>query len=565
MMTLNLDLEGPARDGVTYLTAPRLHLADKIGISPSDISGTLDGPVEVRFPIEKAGETPADAIEYRGKLHLTGAGLIKGAVGRDLTDGDVWLAFDREHVEITGAAAIATVPAQFTWTDFFAATAPVRSRLHVEATVDDAGRAHLAIDPLPGAIHGPVGVVADATVDRRKQTLADIKLDFVHADVALAEANWHKPPGPPATLAMAATIQDGRWRSIRDMDGHGPGMDLQGELDFDANGAVSRASSRHFAVGASDGLGTIFRDRFGWHVNLYGRAIDATGYVDRFDQPSTPEDRAKAPPVSVTIDAGTLILGPGRIMRSARFVGDFFQTALQEGDLKARVGDSGGLTFHLDRVEAGCKVAAATDDMGAAARAINLSTHVAGGTATLTGSCVRIDGTRHFTGRLEAKNYRLVQAPVFAKILSLSSLTSIASLLSGGGVPFSDLSADLALTDGVMLIDHGRAYGDAIGLVATGQYDFNSKQIALSGTLVPAYFLNGVLSDVPVVGKLLAGGAGEGLFGANFKVGGPVSAPDITTNPLSIIAPGPLRDLFFFQAPRPSGTAPAPSPPATKP
>jgi hypothetical protein len=252
-------------------------------------------------------------------------------------------------------------------------------------------------------------------------------------------------------------------------------------------------------------------------------------------------------------------------MRSARFQGDFFQTALQEGDLRAKVGDAGSLSFHLDRVEAGCKVTAATDDMGAAARAINLSTHVAGGTATLTGGCTRIEGTRHFTGRLEAKNYRLVQAPVFAKILALSSFTSIASLLSGGGLPFSDLSADLALTDGTMLIDHGRAYGDAIGLVATGQYDFNTKQIALSGTLVPAYFLNGVLSDLPVVGKLLAGGAGEGLFGANFKVGGPVSRPDITTNPLSIIAPGRLRDLFFFQAPRPSGTAPRPPTPAAKP
>lgn len=569
IMTLKLDLQGPARDGVTFLMAPRLHLADKIGITPGDVSGTLDGPVEIRFPIEKTGETPAEAIEYRGKLHLTGAGLIKGAVGRDITDGDVFLAFDRDHVEIAGAAAIATVPAQFVWTDYFAAKAPVRSRLHAEATVDDAGRARLAIDPLPGAIHGPVGVVADATIDHSKRTLAAIKLDFAHADVVLAEANWHKPPGPPGTLTMAATIEDGRWRSIRDMDAHGPEMDLQGELDFDANGAVSRASSSHFAVGASDAVGVMFRDRSGWHVDLSGRAIDATGYVDRFDQPSTPEDRAKAPPVSVDITAGTLVLGPGRIMKSARFRGDFFQTALQEGDLKAGVGDKGSLTFHLDRVEAGCKVAAATDDMGAAARAINLSTHVAGGTATLTGGCTRIDGTRHFTGRFEAKNYRLVQAPVFAKILSLSSLTSIASLLGGEGVPFSDLSADLALTDGVMLIDHGRAYGDAIGLVATGQYDFNSKQIALSGTLVPAYFLNGILSDLPVVGKLLAGGTGQGLFGANFKVGGPVSAPEITTNPFSILAPGPLRDLFLFQAPKPSDAAPAASPappaPATKP
>lgn len=563
MMTIKLELNGPARDGITFLMAPRLHLADKIGIAPADVSGTLDGPIEVRFPIEKTGETPVEAVEYRGKLHLTGAGLVKGALGRDLGKGDVTLGFDRDHVEIAGAAEIATVPARFAWSDFFAAKAPIRSKLHVEATVDDDGRAHLAIDPLPGAIHGPVGVVADAVVDRSKLTRADIQLDLRGADVALTEANWHKPPGTPASLTMKAILQDGHWRHIEEMDGHAADVDFRGALDFDDTGAVSRASSPHFVVGASDAAGTIFHDRGGWHVDLAGRALDATGYVSRFDVPSTPAERAKAPPVSVAIAAGTLTLGPGRVMRSATFRGDFLQTALQQGDLKAEVGDHGHLTFHLDRVEAGCKVLAETDDMGAAARAINLSTHVAGGTATLTAGCTRIDGTRHFSGRILAKNYRLVQAPVLAKLLSLSSLTSIASLLGGDGVPFSELSADLALTDGTMTIEHGRAYGDAIGLVAGGQYDFNSKQITLSGTLVPAYFLNGILGDLPVVGKLLAGGAGQGLFGANFKVGGPVSEPQITTNPLSILAPGPLRDLFLFQAPRPSQPTsdPAPKPP----
>ena len=564
IMTLNLDLMGPARDGLTFLTAPRLHLADRIGIAPGDISGTLAGPIEIRFPIMKTGDTPVDSVEYRGKLHLTDAALLKGALGRDLTKGDVFVSFDRQHVEIAGDAAIASVPARLTWTDFFAASARVRSRLHVEASVDDSGRSHLAIDPLPGSIHGPVDVVVDATVDRTKSTLANIRLDLAKAEVDLAEANWRKASGLPASLTMVATIQDGRWRRIRDMDAEGPAMDFQGELDFDNNGAVSRASSQHFAVGASDAAGLLLRDNLGWHVTLSGRAIDATGYVDRFDQPSTPSERAKAPPVAVSISAGTLILGPGRIMKSARFRGDFFQTALQQGDLRARIGENGSLTFHLDRVEAGCKLKAVTDDMGAAARVINLSSHVAGGRATITGGCTRIDGTRHFIGRLEAKDYRLIQAPMLAKILSLSSLTSMASLLGGDGVPFTELSADLALTDGTMVINHGRAFGDAIGLVATGQYDFNSKQIALNGTLVPAYFLNGILGDLPVVGKLLAGGAGQGLFGANFKVGGAVSDPKITTNPLSILAPGPLRDLFLFQAPRPSQASPNPGakPPA---
>jgi hypothetical protein len=558
-MTVNLDLAGPARDGLTFVSAPRLHLADKIGIRPDDVSGEAEGPIQVRFPIMKTGDTQADAVQYQANVHVTHAGVIKGALGRDISDGDVSLAVDNRHIVIAGAAEIATVPARFTWEDVFATSPAVRMRLHLEAdAVDDSGRAHLQIDPLPGAVKGPVAVVADATVDRNAVTRALIHLDFAHAALFLPDANWTKPVGPPANLVMTGWLKDGRWRKIRGLDARGPDLDIQGDLDFDSTGAISRAVSDDVAIGATDAAADISHDADGWHVLLDGPAIDATGYVSRFDRQSTPEERAAAPPVAISLKTDRLTLGPERVMRAARFVGKFDHLALQEGDLGAQIGRHGKLAFHLDLPEAGGAIRASTDDMGEAMRVLSLSGHVAGGAATLIGQCVRTNGLRHFTAKLEGSDYRLVQAPIFAKILSLASFTSIASLVYGDGVPFKSLSADLALTDGTMTIDHGRAFGDAIGLVADGSYDFNTKNIDLRGTLVPAYFLNGILGDLPLVGKFLAGGTGQGLFGANFRVGGPIASPSITANPLSILAPGPLRELFLFQAPRPSGgNAPA--------
>ncbi len=79
----------------------------------------------------------------------------------------------------------------------------------------------------------------------------------------------------------------------------------------------------------------------------------------------------------------------------------------------------------------------------------------------------------------------------------------------------------------------------------------------ISGTLVPAYVLNTVLGNIPVLGNLLLGGAGQGIFAANFRIAGPLGDPKVSVNPLSALAPGVLRRLFLFEPanPDPDGRA----------
>ena len=61
---------------------------------------------------------------------------------------------------------------------------------------------------------------------------------------------------------------------------------------------------------------------------------------------------------------------------------------------------------------------------------------------------------------------------------------------------------------------------------------------------MPAYGLNNAFAQVPLFGPLLSGGQYEGLFAVNFRISGPATAPVLTVNPLSAVAPGFLRKLF---------------------
>ena len=83
----------------------------------------------------------------------------------------------------------------------------------------------------------------------------------------------------------------------------------------------------------------------------------------------------------------------------------------------------------------------------------------------------------------------------------------------------------------------------------------------MTGTFVPAFAVNNLFSQVPVLGFFLGGAANEGLFAINFRISGSAASPTLSVNPLSAIAPGFLRKIFG--ALDASGTASgAPDPPA---
>ncbi|MGH6980412.1 MAG: AsmA-like C-terminal domain-containing protein, partial [Stellaceae bacterium] len=145
-----------------------------------------------------------------------------------------------------------------------------------------------------------------------------------------------------------------------------------------------------------------------------------------------------------------------------------------------------------------------------------------------------------------------VDAPAFAKLLSVASFTGAAALMGGQGIPFSRMQGDFVLDNGSVDLRNARAYGEAIGINASGQFDYRHNKLDMSGTLVPAYLLNSLLGNIPVLGDLLLGGRGEGIFAAKFRVAGSTSDPGISVNPLSALAPGFLRGLFLFDAGNPS-------------
>ena len=109
---------------------------------------------------------------------------------------------------------------------------------------------------------------------------------------------------------------------------------------------------------------------------------------------------------------------------------------------------------------------------------------------------------------------------------------------------FQKMTMAFERSPGVLDITDAVIYNPNMGLTAEGRINFARNEIDVSGTFLPAYSVKSVLNKIPLVGVLLGGGQNEGVFGISYRLRGPLSGPQLTTNPLSAIAPGILRKII---------------------
>jgi len=112
---------------------------------------------------------------------------------------------------------------------------------------------------------------------------------------------------------------------------------------------------------------------------------------------------------------------------------------------------------------------------------------------------------------------------------------------------FDSLEANVTKSGERLHIKNGRTSGQSIGLTAQGFVDLGNDTAKLGGIVVPAFALNNLLSNVPLLGPLLTGGKDGGVFAISYQLFGPLDDLKTDVNMMSAMTPGALRDLFTAQ------------------
>ena len=322
---------------------------------------------------------------------------------------------------------------------------------------------------------------------------------------------------------------------------------MQGAAQFDEAGILSELILPDARVGES-AFSLSYTAAETLNLDINGTSLDATriwqalsrggGAADLDREPPPPNER----PFEVSLELDQLWFDKDQPFR------DVTARMRQENGLVSSLeffadfGASERIGARLASDEGQRRFQVESSDAGATLSALGLYDDIVGGALQIEGE---ISETAAIKGMALISDYELIRAPVVARLLSVAALTGILDELNGRGISFQLMEIPFAYDDQTLTVTDAGAYGNSIGLTATGQVALGTGNLDVAGTLVPAYAVNSALGNIPVVGPLFSGGEkGSGLFAANYSIKGRPDGAEITVNPLSALAPGLLRRLF---------------------
>jgi hypothetical protein len=140
-------------------------------------------------------------------------------------------------------------------------------------------------------------------------------------------------------------------------------------------------------------------------------------------------------------------------------------------------------------------------------------------------------------GKIIITDFRIKEIPVLAQILSLASVTGILDTLKGEGIRFDNTVIVYENDEKFFTFKDFYGTGSSLGFIVEGRINNEDHFVSLDGNLIPAYEVNRLLSNIPILGQILTGKSGDGVFGVSFKIKGKDNNFETTINPVRTITP----------------------------
>lgn len=571
---------GRTADVLALLDHEPLHLISKFGIDPAIIGGTATVNAALNLPLVK--EVTIDEVDFSGTAHAEDVSIPDIQPNLSITGGMLDIDVSRAGLKAKGNVALNGIPPlDLVWTERFTRGDGPSSAYTLSGDIDNAGRDAIGLH-FDKYIDGPATIKAALTGSGPNINHAAIQADLTHTKVTVNYLGWTKPADTALSLNVDLSITPELHR-FKKFKLAGKGVDVHG--DFDMNNTwdwmaldlpvVKLGPDNSLAMqGRRDAKGTLA-------IDISGARADASGLLHNFV--SGNGDKAEAEAAATRLVTPDMVADPARRSNiTANIAHVTGQNGTHFSDLDARISliDDWVYGLKIEGIDETQKpihaeIAPAPDrsrtfsmsstDAGSIFRTLDLADGVKGGTMKAKATFDDSQPGSPMKGSIDVLKFRLTNAPVLAKILTLGSLTGISDTMQGEGIYFDHLILPFRITGHRIHVEDARVAGPAIGLTMQGQIDRVMDVVDLEGTLVPAYTINSVLGNVPLLGPLLIGREGEGIFGMTYKVKGATDDPSVIVNPLSAIAPGFLRRLFEFGNSLPPETPVVPEVPAAEP
>lgn len=503
---------------------------------PAQVKGQMEATVAIGFPL--IDNPPVEAVAVTANGTISGL-VVDRVIGRDkLENGQFNFTADKNGLFVKGDARIGGM----------SSTMELRqpkgihfADVSLTGQIDEAARTRKGFK-FGNQLTGSIGVKVQAREFGGPKQVTNVELDLTKAGINGVIPGWVKPVGKAgkATFKLQSGPNDSMVFDDLVLDG-GNGVSAKGDVTLGADGELNAAKLSTLKISPGDSM-TLDASRKDNVLKLSIRAstIDLRPELKTSFAPAT---TGPGSPANADID----------LELKATAASGFNNEAITNLDVKLSQRDGAWRDLKLSgklgkasvvgqnaRSEEGLPVIAIeTTDAGALLRYLDLYRRMVGGNMLLQFAGKNDD----MKGGIIIRQFALKDDPALANVAASSKAAGRETISDATEVPFTKLRADFSFEGGRMMLKDATLSGPQVGGTVEGTLDFTKDRADLSGTFVPAYGINNAFNHIPIVGQLL-GGKDEGLFAINFRVTGALSAPTVSVNPLSAVAPGFLRKFF---------------------
>ncbi|MBW9062044.1 hypothetical protein JNB71_01825 [Rhizobium herbae] len=539
---MKVDVGGQA-DAIAELVSYRpISALQRTPFKPEDFAGNMTAQVGARFGLVRAQNPPEP--QWQAQMLLDGVTVNKPISGRAISNIQGTLRIDPQQAVLEAKADIDGGPMDISLVEPVGAGGTVARKREISGTLREGMLAKLA-PGLTQIISGPVSL--DILIDENDRHT--VSADFGNASISLPWIGWSKGPGIAAKATFSASTIDSVTQ-IDDLKLDGGSFGADGRLVIDKSGLVSGQFSSVRLAQDDNYAVSVKRQKNGFAINVSGNAADIRPVIERL-RTSSGNDTMDSTRISLEANLQRVI--------------GFHSETLSNLDLKyvargkqidalnlSAVTDSGqAVVARLTQIGPDNILELTSGDAGSLARFANIYGNMRGGLLNVK---LRDRGASSWRGIVDIRKFSLVNEARLQSIVSTPTGADGRSLnqavkrdIDVSSARFERGFANVMLDGGIIAVDGGVVRGNDVGATFQGTVRDKNGNMDMTGTFMPAYGLNRLFGELPLIGVLLGNGRDRGLLGITFKLTGPFVKPNLTINPLSIIAPGVFRSIFEFQ------------------
>ena len=543
--TLSIQLEGDVADYAEYANLPPLELLEGSNFDVNAVTGKGVVDLSLAIPLKPGIKSSDFSVGAKAALSQ---GRIKNAVqGIDLENADFEILLSDTVISARGTAKLGDQNAKLTWQRPLSKSANADEEMTISATLSDSDRQKLGMDLAPFLV-GPIPVSIGMVRRGDKVLSAKVEADLDKTTMSLDALGWSRGPAANTAASFNVNLNDDKVIKISDLSVTGKGLKIIGDVTVSkAGGGLISASLPRFILSDTNQLALEVDNSSGQlKLGVGGASLDARPMISRIMSSTVASGAAnKEPPVSINTNISRVYVHRGETINNLTGRMVTANGAVEAADISGTYVNGAPITMRITRDQGGLRRMRVTGrDAGATMRAVNLYSKISGGTIDF-GAILGNPGQGAIQrGLLEVRSFSVQNEAALTQIDSTARAAGRGSGPRRNGLRLSRLSVPFSVDQQFVRIGDALVQGPEIGATAQGIIRKNDLAMDIGGTIIPAYALNSAISNVPLLGDVLTGGKGQGIFGLNFALKGSMDQPRFLVNPVSAIAPGIFRNLF---------------------